>query len=131
MSHTKEPWSFSEREDIRANGDTLPLLGISIPMTSGARQEEAKANARRIVACVNACRLIPTEWLEQNGAYAIPAPSMRDTIKERDTYRDLCGELIDELKSLLIDGCSILSQSDYNHYSNEITKAEQLLNGGE
>ena len=41
-------------------------------------------NARRIVACVNACAGIDTEWLENNGAYAVPVPSLRTLLNQRD-----------------------------------------------
>lgn len=91
MSHTKEPWHVSGR------GKHLHIGAMTSPMVLASMNDvhtRSEENARRIVACVNACEHIPTEWLEQNGAYAIPTPSVRDAIKERDTYRDLCVELL-------------------------------------
>lgn len=48
--HAPEPWSFPARlKDAR---------GAFIPMT--------EENARRVVACINACEGIPTEKLEDS-----------------------------------------------------------------
>lgn len=66
--HTKEPWnvldgiriSASIKNEIGGGSDshcvalTNKLMGAEV----------AEANARRIVACVNACDGIPTEYLE-------------------------------------------------------------------
>ena len=81
--HTKEPWKYYELEDDR--------FGVKIPREKKTRygaepyaviggfepedRNEMKANARRIVACVNACAGIPTTRLE-NGAADILAFSM-------------------------------------------------------
>lgn len=68
--HTPEPWIFSETSK-GADGiwDQQYLMMI-------ARLEpslRAKANARRIVACVNACEGIPTEQLEKDFAMSYEA----------------------------------------------------------
>lgn len=63
--YTKEPWSLDKYENILAGEDVLLLGGIRTPMTAGPSMDEARANARRIVACVNACDGIddPAEFI--------------------------------------------------------------------
>ena len=85
MSHTPEPWHMDQ--DHRAPDGDYPIFGpvrgkdgytmypriVSVGASSGHVQENDPdghykardlANARRIVACVNACAGIPTEMLE-------------------------------------------------------------------
>jgi len=64
--HTKEPWRIDKYDAIIAGGETLNIgATVSIPMGSGERKDRGMANARRIVACVNACAGVETEWLER------------------------------------------------------------------
>lgn len=98
MNHTKEPWRITQLDRVIA--DCMGKVNDDY-FIADCFGPDAKANARRIVACVNACSLIPTEWLEENGAYAIPSPSFRDLIKERDQLRELCGELLESLKEYM------------------------------
>jgi len=59
---TKEPWRFDGKNSLTTfNGDQLLLVGVSLDMSRDTT--EAKANAARIVACVNACSGIPTAQL--------------------------------------------------------------------
>lgn len=60
--HTPEPWHVGQHEGryIYDEGG----LGIAIVTDSG----RDLPNARRIVACVNACAGIPTEWIENKAA---------------------------------------------------------------
>lgn len=73
MKHTKGPWHIGQgngegfifpetgRMRMEMGGTTLyPICKI----TTGWSEEEDQANARRIVACVNACEGIPTAALE-------------------------------------------------------------------
>ncbi len=67
--HSPEPWAVKETikgeecfVGVDANGKWLesdPYDGVS------------EENWRRIVACVNACKGIPTEWLEKYGRSAV------------------------------------------------------------
>lgn len=74
--HNNEPWSAVEAtkdEDqlikIRAsNGANIARLWIDVDDKHFS--DEQRENARRIVACVNACRGLPTEELEQKGIVA-------------------------------------------------------------
>lgn len=56
--HTSEPWESKEVAlDYRLYGAGGELIGYEAAQTS--------ADARRIVACVNACEGIDTDWLEE------------------------------------------------------------------
>jgi len=83
--HTKEPWrigrftgpaSYEEaRElcgamDVVADTDDGPYVLASCNINF---PNDARANARRIVACVNACAGIPTGMLEAAGQSAVIA----------------------------------------------------------
>lgn len=84
--------------------------------------DDAEPDARRIVACVNACAGIDTEWLENNGAYAVPVPSLRTLLNQRD-------ELLAALKGLYgmvsdnfhVDGSMM---TDYGAAYDAIAKCE-------
>lgn len=76
MSHTKEPWkintagSAKRGEDFKITEfyvyapDTQDDTAICSDVIDPVTQEPSEANARRIVACVNACAGISTESLE-------------------------------------------------------------------
>ena len=69
--HTKEPWSVDPRAllRIRADGDiTICSCG-----TTDSIRDQWEQNARRIVACVNACAGIPTGMLIAAGQSAVIA----------------------------------------------------------
>lgn len=77
--HTKEPWNHSGDEVKTADGNLIAvtLLGTSLI--------ENQANARRIVACVNACAGIDTEVLEKHaGQQGLMIYLMSDLVKQRD-----------------------------------------------
>lgn len=78
MEHTKEPWEFVESDDNLASADIVEdCISGSIKGDDWyiARiwgdNGAGLANARRIVACVNACIGIPTEDLERFGLAAL------------------------------------------------------------
>jgi hypothetical protein len=68
--HTKEPWTATNFS-FKSKGwdDPFPVIQIKgagdVPIIAMAPEEIDQANARRIVACVNACAGIDTEKLEQ------------------------------------------------------------------
>lgn len=65
-NHTPEPWSYSGLEIIGSYADDDVRKIANLSSTVGKFEIE-KANARRIVACVNACKGLSNEDLE-NGA---------------------------------------------------------------
>lgn len=65
--HTSEPWAIWNSGDgiIAAEEKSFSRGGIAlITCNSQVDGRAAKANARRIVACVNACAGLPTKQLE-------------------------------------------------------------------
>jgi hypothetical protein len=59
-AHTPEPWSFVSRGDY-GDGEEADLSVLFEGMRGTLKLEDA----RRIVACVNACEGLPTESLEK------------------------------------------------------------------
>lgn len=72
--HTPEPWFVYEFNNVVYSRDKD---GISKSIT---RAFSSAADARRIVACVNACAGISTETLEKFGGRAITAEAQRDEL---------------------------------------------------
>lgn len=70
MKHYPEPWTVIEYENsisetsIKIVGSNNEIIADNEPFYSMAI---AECNARRIVACVNACNGLQTDALEQNG----------------------------------------------------------------
>lgn len=80
--HTKEPWTY-QKECVgnyqiahdHSGAGTLEVTANTI----------TEANARRIVACVNACAEIDTEVLEKHaGQQGLMIYLMSDLVKQRD-----------------------------------------------
>ncbi len=66
MNHTPEPWSIDGQTYIWAESikDYVAITN-SDPECSRIGYDEHCENARRIVACVNACAGVPNEFLEK------------------------------------------------------------------
>lgn len=64
---TPGPWLVAE------GTETMVITLTRIPAIAQAIGKEAQANARRIVACVNACQNIETEVLEKHALGVIAA----------------------------------------------------------
>lgn len=88
QQHTPEPWisegSFIGIPNGKGTFYMVPLSGIN--------QDSREANARRIVACVNACAGIDTGHLEQ---YGLPdfAQKISDLREQRDDLLDFAKEV--------------------------------------
>jgi hypothetical protein len=86
----KEPWNAVEvnrDEDeliqIRSsNGGVIARLWIDVDDREFS--DEQRENASRIVACVNACRGLPTDELEQKGLVAAVGTQLLDLESQRD-----------------------------------------------
>lgn len=85
--HTPEPWV------IWNGGDGIMMYGAREPKRGGVALmccnelvsgRTAIANSRRIVACVNACRGLPTDELEQKGLVAAVGTQLLDVERQRD-----------------------------------------------
>lgn len=87
MSHVNEPWKVVNRgdeecSDIDAKGPEGWGGDVTLATNIG------NANARRIVACVNALKNVSTEWLEaQNGIVCLGSP-IKDRFLELEKQRN-------------------------------------------
>ena len=97
MSHTKEPWGINNWTQpdtsiaIGANGTPL----IARVILRDVSIDGQAANARRIVACVNACAGIPSDQLECD------TPTFVKMLEERTELRTQRDDLHSVLAQLL------------------------------
>lgn len=98
--HTKEPWFVHEADDSLAVSSAtreymVPICSVSVGVNESFESEQ-QANARRIIACVNACDGIPTEFLEREQYLGTAAFSLRDQLKQqRDELLTALVEILD------------------------------------
>lgn len=97
-NHTPEPWQLDDEPDTCTNFYSDDATGSIIggcPEYKFAKRpiDERKANARRIVACVNACAGLDTEDLERNGVIAASSDYFSKLKWQRD-------ELLEALEDL-------------------------------
>ena len=96
MQHTKEPWNG---KNIPLTASALERVGFYIVFTNNpATKDEAEANARRIVACVNAFAGISTENIEENKPLAEVLRWLNERIRMAEQQRD---KLLAALKECL------------------------------
>ncbi|WP_273763560.1 hypothetical protein [Aeromonas hydrophila] len=67
---TQGPWKLFRNDQSVGDARGYAVCDVWPRGDDGMASEEGKANARRIVACVNACRGLPTDELEQKGLVA-------------------------------------------------------------
>ena len=111
--HTPEPWHIDKYGSLYTPSGQLLLGGVMTPMTAGANRDTANANARRIVAAVNACAGLPTESLEKvphrNGGpgflnIAAEALQEKSTLRAAlQTQAEEAAKLVAQRDGLLID----------------------------
>jgi hypothetical protein len=80
MKHTKEPWIIDSDRRRGANlirGDKAKMVAWTIYFDNGSKTE--LANAKRIVACVNACAGITNEALEAGVVRNVLGEYMQDS----------------------------------------------------
>lgn len=100
MTHTKEPWSLGEEDrhgDTPINAADWRSLALVVTRMHGDKDQcpDGVANARRIVACVNACAGIPTDTLELVSSFEQAGIK---TIREMERQRD---ELLEALRAVM------------------------------
>ncbi len=107
-NHTKEPWLCDKRTvyALNKNGFNIFSAVVQDCRTSNSEMEE---NARRIVACVNACEGISTENLEDNLPVKELADRYNAVLKQRDMLLDVLRKTADDLAYVAynIDGSKI------------------------
>lgn len=118
--HTKEPWFVREAPDgsdciITAEREPGMAYGPEImgdDYTGYGGLERKKADARRITACVNACKGYKIRDLEETGSYGVMLIRLAH---ERD-------ELLAALRNL-VSVAKVAKNNDYQHMS----AAKELL----
>lgn len=65
--HTPEPWAVERAHDIDAIAWVGQFAVLPVDHATKVMRGNTEEDARRIVACVNACRGLPTDELEQKG----------------------------------------------------------------
>lgn len=85
----------------------------------------AQENARRIVACLNACEGLTQDHFDGGWSAKEIIAYASNLEKERDAYRDMCVEMLEELRVIKMTVNSPLDA--YYIASDAITKASQLL----
>lgn len=96
-NHTPEPW-HGKRIGIAVH--YFESIGVEISLTG--KSNEAMANSRRIVACVNACRGLSTDELELRGLVSAVGTELMALDKQRD-------ELLAALEELAQSGLEFAS----------------------
>ena len=84
--HTPEPWQAHQD----ASGDVFissAATSFHIAEIGSEDDDTAIPDARRIVACVNACRGLPTDELEQKGLVAAVGTQLIETERQCDELR--------------------------------------------
>lgn len=84
QKHTPGPWAWdgstkawTYAKDANKTGWTLDVFDLAETGDPSTDYETAKANARRIVACVNACEGISTHDIEALGLQLSGTPDLR------------------------------------------------------
>lgn len=93
-THTKEPWIVTGGERIkyveaRIGNGMLQEIASCMIVEHGNHEE----NARRIVACVNACAGIPTETLEMASSSIAVSQSLNGYLDMRKQRNELLAAL--------------------------------------
>ena len=106
IKHTPEPWCLPPGDlifvsKVGGKGYVAKMMPLGAPRDRKGLptdiSDEMCANARRIVACVNACRGLLTDELEQKGLVAAVGTQLLEADQQRD---ELLEELVITLGSL-------------------------------
>ena len=99
---TPGPWRIDEYRNFVTPDGPLYLGGVTTPLTLGADMRKGWENARRIVACVNACEGISTEQLESWLCMSRPIlQSMKELKSEADREAKQRDDLLEALDGML------------------------------
>ena len=127
-NHTQEPWRVG-RPGTVVSDTPVPGMGGSdaVEYYGGHLIGESivEANARRIVACVNAIAGVPTEWLEKfsiDGSENVAQENARLT-KQRDELLDVLEMAVEQMES---DSIQIESEWGCGRDIDELDEAGEL-----
>lgn len=97
--HTPEPWKLYRNDQSVGDAVGHAVCDVWPRGDDKIASEEGKANARRIVACVNACRGLPTDEMEKSGL----ASAFGNQMLELEQQRDHIHAKVDELLAALVN----------------------------
>lgn len=119
MNHTPEPWRLGRLSHILDYDRVLETVGphqIVVDNEFGPYvladcnmnfKDDAIANARRIVACVNACAGVPLEWLESGLDGCV-----QGVREERDQYQSDNVTLRTAIQTQAEEAAKLMAQRD-------------------
>lgn len=94
-SHTREPWELYRNGQSVGDARGYAVCDVWPRGDDQLASEEGKANARRIVACVNACSGISNEMLADD--------CFSKMMKDRDSLLAERNELLEALEMVIAD----------------------------
>ena len=100
-NHTPEPWRAGLHSTVVSDTPVPGMSGSDAVEYYGGHligESITEANARRIVACVNACRGLGTDELEQHGLVSAVGYELIELTKQRD---ELLRDMQDVLDMLI------------------------------
>lgn len=97
MEHTKEPWSHRNGRIFQTDRNVLTIANIARAFDG----DYSEANARRIVACVNACDGLDTSQLEQFGLGTAFGTVLFDVTAERNQLIQQNAQLLAALRDVI------------------------------
>ena len=101
--HTPEPWILPSEiigEDRIIESEDMAVIATVHTYTDFGKKPARDANARRIVVCVNACKGISTETLENN-CIDIARDAVAMAIKLFETRQDLSLRYLENARKAL------------------------------
>ena len=107
----KGPWTVNYTKFSEVRAENGAVIARCVKLTSLTNLE---ANARRIVACVNACEGVRTEHLENNLPIVELAARYNEALREiealkngRTELANALSELVDEIMQLADESCGV------------------------
>ena len=133
--HTKEPWCLPPGDlifvsKVGGGGYIAKMMPLDAPRDRKGLptdiSDEMCANARRIVACVNACRGLPTDELEQKGLVAAVGTQLLELEQQRDGLLVALEELASDVEALMKESGGVYGL----HQNGEPAPWAELVAGG-
>ena len=95
--HTKGPWAVNYTKFSEVMAENGAVIARCVKLTSLTNLE---ANARRIVACVNACEGVRTEHLENNLPIVELVARHNEALREIEALKDEIKSQQDKIRGL-------------------------------
>lgn len=95
--HTKGPWAVNYTKFSEVRAENGAVIARCVKLTSLTNLE---ANARRIVACVNACEGVSTKHLENNLPIRELVTRHNEVLREIEALKAERAGLVDDINAL-------------------------------